>query len=229
MFKNLIKIKVLFVSLVFTLMFNTSSSFASNVVWTDWSSIQTGSNGLGQGTLTLGSNIVDVSLNGLIGSFANGDGYYNNAATGYTSPTGTYDGLEPSDLIQEWSTGPVVLNFSRPVINPYIALVSVGSSGNGVTYSFQNPFNVISAGPNIWGYGGYGVSGNNFTGYEYNGILQIPGTYNNLTFNINQGEYWHGFNVGVPVPEPSSMLLGLFGLIGAALGGIKRRFKNQSL
>jgi len=67
------------------------SAFA--VSWTDWNTISTGTAGTGAGTISTGSGNVGVTLNGLLNAFVNGDYYYNNGTTGWTSATGTYDGL----------------------------------------------------------------------------------------------------------------------------------------
>ena len=192
------------------------------VTWIDWESTTAG-------TLTIGSSTINVSLTGNPWNLVNGDFYYNNGSTGGTSPTGTYAGLQPSDLIRTHNPGSFTITFDSPVVNPYLALVSVGNSGQPVTYSFDNPFTVISSGPNYWGYGGYSVSGNDFTGKEFNGILQFQGTYNSFSFDVLQSEFWHGFNLGVtggapsPVPEPASIFLLGSGLAGIA--GFRKRIK----
>jgi hypothetical protein len=205
------------------------SAFA--VSWTDWSTINAGTNGTGAGTMSTGSGNVGVALSGLLNNFVDGDYYYNNSTTGGTSATGTYGGLTPSDMIQERGSGTVTITFSQAVINPYIALVSIGQPGTyDVNYTFQNlqnPIEVVSFGPNYWGYGGYTITNNNFAGHEFNGVLKLTGTYDSLVFNISPNEYWHGFNIGVDsaaVPEPATMLL--FGTGIAGLAGVARRKKK---
>jgi len=207
------------------LMMATSAMATS---WIDWSTKNAG-------TLTVGSSAVSVSLTGLADDLVNGDGYYNNGYTGGISASGTYGGLAPSDMIQEWNSGRVTINFSEAILNPYIALVSVGQPGTyNVNYAFQNlqnPIDVISSGSNYWGYGGYSINGNTFSGHEFNGILQLEGSYNSLTFDISPNEFWHGFNIGAdstsaPVPEPGTMMLLGIGMLGMAVYG-KRRMNKE--
>ena len=202
-----------------------STSNAGAVTWIDWQSTSNGS-------LTIGSTNIGVSMTGNPMALVNGDGYYNNGSTGGTSPSGTYGGLTPSDLIQVNGTGTFNLTFDSPIVDPYIALVSVGQGGWPVTYSFDDPFSVISSGGNYWGYSGYSVSpdGTDFTGSEYNGILKFSGTYSSISFDIAPSEHWHGFNFGVAdsassVPEPATLLLFGVGLVGV---GIARRLRRQA-
>lgn len=189
-------------ALLLALSLNASLSQADSVTWTDWPA------GPGAtGVMNFGSTTVDVTLSGLYNGFSDGNGYF-------ASFPSTYANLAPSDLIQEWGTGSVSLSFSQPVKDVYIALVSVGQGGLGVTYAFDQPFEVISSGSNFWGYSGYSHTGNSLTGYEFNGVLKFSGNLSSLNFSIDQGEYWHGFSVGAaaPVPEPETYALMLAGL-----------------
>jgi hypothetical protein len=212
------RLVILFLTLLLTGLFNINKANAAALTWTDWTSTT-------QGTITSGSSTINVSLQGVTGNLENGDYYYNNANTGYTNPTGSYAGLVPTDFIREWGTGTVKLTFSNPVTNLYMSLVSVGQPGVPVSYVFNAPFTVISAGSNYWGYDHYTTSGNTFTGYEYNGILKFSGTFSTFEFTINDPENWHGFNIAAtPAPEPSSMLLGFLSISGI-LGLRKRKSK----
>ena len=65
-----------------------SASIAGAVTWIDWQSTTSG-------TLTIGSTNIGVTMTGNPMALVNGDGYYNNGATGGTSPSGTYGGLTP--------------------------------------------------------------------------------------------------------------------------------------
>ena len=194
-------------------LFSTSNAMATTA-WIDWTSTSAG-------TIDVGGSTANVSLTGTPYNYVDGDYYYNNAQTGGTSASGTYGGLAPTDFIQIVYGGEFTVNFSEAVINPYISLISVGQPSYEVTYSFNNAFSVISYGPNYWGYNGYSVSGNDFTGTEFNGILQFTGSFNSISFVISPNENWHGFNFGVAsasVPEPSTLFLLSAGLLTLVAG-----------
>ncbi len=193
-----------------------SASMAAAPSWIDWSSPSVG-------TLTVGSTVVGVTLSGSAPAGMDyGDTYYNNANTGGTAPSGTYGGLAPHDMIQVIPASTFTLTFSQAIVNPYVALVSIGQPNLPISYTFNGAISSLSAaGNNYWGTGTGSFSGNTFTGLEYNGVLQLSGNYQSLTITTAADENWHGFNVGsaalvtaVPEPETFALLLAGLGLVG---------------
>lgn len=198
----------------------TASVANASASWIDWTSSSAG-------TLTIGSNVINVTLSGTAPyGIVNGDYYYNNANTGGTAPSGTYQGLAPSDMVQVTPATTFRLTFDQAIVNPYVALVSVGQPGYNVSYTFNGPVASMSTpGSNYWGPGSGSFSGNTFTGAEYNGVLQLSGAYTSMTISTSPYENWHGFNIGavsaVPEPETYALLLAGLGLVA----GIARRRK----
>jgi hypothetical protein len=193
-------------------------SNASMVNWVDWS-------GTASGTMTVGATTVGVTLSSSNPSepwgLTTGDTYYSSYAD-------TYDHLNPTDTIQVNNPSTFTITFDKPVVDLYMALVSIGQNGDPITYGFQNSgFSVVSSGPNQWGYGSYSLSDNSLIGTEYNGVLSFTGTYSSLTFTTSPNEFWHGFNFGAvsAVPEPTTMIAGALLLLpfGASTIRILRR------
>ena len=191
--------------------------------WIDWTSVSAG-------TLTIGSQVVGVTRTGSTPlSLINGTYYYDNANTGGIAATGTYGGYQPSDMLQVSNASFFTLTFSQAIVNPYIALVSVGQPRVPVRYTFDSNVSVLSSGSNYWVSGTYATAGNTFTGSEFNGVLQLQGSFTSMKIDVGQPEFWHGFNVGsasvsaVPEPETYAMMLAGLGFMGA----IARRRKAK--
>ena len=189
---------------------------AAPIDWNAWTSA-TG------GTITPDSVGVAFSIAGT--------GSVDNLMLNYPSytPTGTFaDGtvvnnapVSTDNIIQlvGGNTNVNTVTFSKPVVNPVMAIWSLGAAGTPASFDFINVTPVfVSGGPSAE-YGGSAItiSGNDVLGSEGNGTVQFIGTFTSLSWTNPQAEYWYGFNVGIAgvggsvgAPEPST--LALFGI-----------------
>lgn len=239
-------------------------SALSAQTWANWS---LPSSCTGDVTGTFGSGTVSFNgpYNGVqsstLSNFCSNPSYpgYEFTAAGgagvnyWNAPAGAYGANQPDNasFIQQVqgvnllpdksayvSNGTRTITFSEAVINPWIALISVGDIRRNlwVEYQFDAPFSVLSYNnnplENPWGVGQYLPlnEGKTLRAMEFSGIVQFTGTFTSLSFTLNTDENWHGFTVGAPevtVPEPAT-----FGLLAAGLAGLaataRRRRQHHS-
>jgi len=196
---------------------SSTCAHAAVITWNTWNSATSGA---------IDSNVVTFSAGGST----------DNLVSGYPSytPSSTYaDGVivdnapvSGNNIIQLTGGNQNIntVTFSTPVVNPVMAIWSLGQSGITASFDFIGATPVfVSGGPSAQ-YGGssIAVSGTSVTGVEGNGTVQFIGTYSSISWTNPVYENWYGFNVGAsPVPLPSAMLLFASGLAGFL--GIARR------
>lgn len=222
---------------------------AAVVYWTNWTSDTVGSptGGSAAGTIVTPGGSIGVTYSGEVTgqTVVNGT-----SSSGYPSwlPASTYaDGTVVQDaptfrdiIAQNGGAGSGVntITFSQPILDPVMAIWSLGQSGDDANYTFSGsePFTIVAGGPSDE-YGGSSIvpngSADSVTGSEGNGTLQFIGTYSQITFTNTNYEFWYGFTIGVdgiappPVtgaPEPASVALLGLGLAG--LAAIRRRTRT---
>jgi hypothetical protein len=122
------------------------------------------------------------------------------------------------------------LTFSQAVVDPVMAIWSLGQGGVNAHFDFIGATPIFVAGGPSAEYGGSAISviGNSVFGIEGNGTVQFKGTYTSLSWTNPVYEYWYGFDVGVAgvagaVPEPETYALMLAGLAATGLVARRRR------
>lgn len=193
----------------------SAKAFAVPIAWNTWASPSSGS-------LTANADTVAVS-------FSTSNAHTN--VTNYPSwlPFSTFadgvavdNGPAQSNGIMKLfggTTASNTLTFSVPVVDPVIAIWSLGQPGILASFDFVGVAPVmIAGGPNAE-YGGSAitVSGNTVSGREGNGTIQLIGTFSSIEWTNPIFENWYGFNVGIadvgtPVPEPGQLVLFVLGL-----------------
>ena len=207
------------------------------------------------GTLTFGSQTVTVTYSGEV-AFAElnntGTYWWGNGACGvspcpvynYSGGGQTIDAPTTSDMIGIVGNEALhTITFSQPVVDPVLAVISLGQGslalgGVFTTYTFGQPFTILTSGGGWWGGGSLNnIDGNSLQGIEGNGLVEFTGTYSSISWSAEYPEYWNGFNVAAfgtapeglgpndppTVPEPGSMLL--VGTGAAALTRLRRKKK----
>lgn len=196
---------------------------AATIVWTDWTSVIAGNPGSGSGTIAV-SPTLSVTYAGQTGGLLTGYPSWNPSTTfSCGSVSNAPPAANSSIQLQGGSSLIESLTFSSPVLNPVMAIWSLGAGGNPASFVFtgSEPFTLEAGGPSAE-YGGSSitVSGNSVSGAEANGVIQFNGTFSTLTWTNPVFENYYAFTAGVtglasPVPEPSGLAL-----LAAGLGAL---------
>jgi hypothetical protein len=126
-------------------------------------------------------------------------------------------------------TGTDTITFSSAVLNPVIAIWSLGQGGDPTTFNFDQAFTIVAGGSSVE-YGGSTItsSGTVVTGVEGNGSIEFtsPDAITSITFITPNTENWYGFTVGVAaVPELSTWVMMILGFAGVGFMAYRQKSK----
>lgn len=193
-------------------------SYAVPYSWTDWTAAINGIGGNATGTV----DGVVVTFSGDLApdaQISGGTDFWASNSSTYTSAE-VDNGPSPNSDVIRLTGGPDInfeLNFSVPVLNPVLAILSLGQLSVPVEYNFDKEFNILNVGPGHFGNGtlAFGADNSILVGREGHGIIQFNGPISSIKWT-STAENWHGITAGVAsVPEPMSLML-----LGAGLAGI---------
>jgi len=197
-----------------------ASAQADPIYWNTWTSTTAG-------TLTAPGGPVAVTFSGPAFGYLPSYPSWTPAAT-FADGAVVDNGPVSSNGIMQLRGGTGALNtvsFATPVVDPVMAIWSLGQGGTQATFVFSGATPPLVSGGASAEYGGstIAVSNSTVSGVEGNGTVQFTGTYSSISWTNPVFENWYGFNVGIAaaVPEPGSYSLMLAGL--GLLGAVARR------
>lgn len=199
---------------VATLVAFSATAHATVIDWNTWTSSTAGTLATYSGGSGLVANYPSYTP---IGTFADGIIVDN----GPTSANGILK-ITGGNLAEN------TVFFNTPVLNPVMAIWSLGQGGIAANFTFTTTPTFVSGGPSAE-YSGSPITvlGNVVSGIEGNGTVQFLGTFTEISWTNSVYENWYGFNVGAPVaapvPEPGTMVLLAGGFLGLAIYGKRRK------
>jgi hypothetical protein len=210
---------------------------ATAVTWADWTGATPGvPGGSASATIATSPTPVSVSYSGEVESLVLDYPSWGPSSS-YVGGTVSNAPPQSGNIVQLFGgiTSIDTINFSTPVVDPVMAIWSLGASGTLAQFDFTSaePFTIEAGGPSNE-YGGASIfttSSTPFTiyGAEGNGTLQFNGTFSSISWDNPAFENWYGFTVGIEgvastsgVPLPGSLPMagvGMFGIL--AWAGVK--------
>ena len=204
------------------------SATAANatVVWTNWTAGSINSTS-GSATGTMGSVGVGYSgENDCLNCFVSN---WSPATTWQAGPvTNAPPGNSSIQLMGGNADVVDTLTFSAPVLNPVLAIVSLGQGGISASFNFESTpsFTVLGGGPSsTWGGVPLSSSGSVVFGQEGNGLVLFNGLVSEISWTNPTFENYYGFTVGEvgAIPEPSTWVLMMAGFLGLGFMAYRKK------
>ena len=175
------------------------------VNWADWTSDTVANpGGSATGYLTVDGRTANVSYSGEVSNQTQTNGL----GTDYYTPVATYTNSivpnPPTNGMITFAGGSTeTITFSQAVTNPVMAIVSEGSPGITVSFTFNAPFSIIDSGPGWWGSGpALTQTGDTLYGAESDGLIQFNGVFTSISWAVSTGDtYYNGITIGVPTGQ----------------------------
>ena len=208
------------------LLAGSATSRANQIFWSDWTTKNVGTPSGGSAAGTLVGLGVTVSYTGEVDA-PRGDGAFPS-----WDPTSTYSGgfVGNAPNASYGSIGLTggqrivdTITFSQPVVDPVMAIWSLGNGGNTASFNFLTsaPITIVCGGPSAeYGGGSLFGSGSTISGNEDNGTIEFVGTFSQISFTSTvEATAGYAFTIGaasvsvpdsaLPLPLTCLTLLGL--------------------
>lgn len=169
---------------------------APQVEWVDWTAFtsSTVDGSVAGRTVAFRGDVTNAFVSG-------GLNYWGSFSSTYTKAGIVPDPPPASDIIALTggpTTGVQTLTFSSPVLDPVMAVLSLGRPGAPATYDFDQPFEILNVGPGYFGNGTLTqLEGDVLQGAEGHGLIQFHGLVSSISWTMPSAEFWHAIQVGV--------------------------------
>lgn len=190
---------------------------AAPVVWTDWTGVNASSvfGAIGANSVTYTGPYSFAQTGGLTTNY-----WTEGSPAPYTGNPVIDNAPTPGEMVALDGSGTHTITFGSAILNPVLAIVSMGRTTLPVSYDFDQDFDILSNGV---GYFSGGVAGtiseddatDTLTGSEAHAAIQFNGLLTSISWTSSPDEYWHGITVGEvqTVPAPAGIALLGLGLI----------------